>query len=82
MEEITILFIVTPWRAHSHQWVLNPNGLVNYQGNLVEPRYVYENFEIDYPMFRVIRAEVCQKVNNPDNSHRPYSWVTLERFDG
>lgn len=80
MEELTTLFIYTPWRQ-SHKWSVDSEGLVEYRGNLVTPREVYENFETDYPMFSICRAEISRRIDNPDSSaDRPYMWVELERF--
>lgn len=81
MEQLTQLFISTPWRV-SHKWEVGEDGLVEYRGNRVTPRFVYENFENDYPMFTIVRAEVCTRLINPDpEAERPYMWVTDERFD-
>ena len=81
MEELTQLFICTAWRP-SHRWTVDEDGLVEYEGQRVEPRYVYENFENDFPMFKIIRAEICKRTINPDpDSQRPYTWVEIERFD-
>lgn len=80
MEELTTFFIYTPWRT-SHKWSVDSNGLVEYRENLVTPREVYENFETDYPMFRIVRAEVIRRIENPDPiAERPYLWVDVERF--
>jgi hypothetical protein len=83
METLTLLFIHTAWRAQSHQWSVNDDGLVEYRGQLVEPREVYERFPIDYPMFQICRVEVCRRTTNPDpNAAKPYVWETLELFQG
>lgn len=82
METLTQLFICTPWRAQAHKWDVDEEGLVMYRDQRVTPRFVVENFESDYPMFRMIRAEVCRREVNPDpEAERPYMWITLERFD-
>ena len=79
MENLTQLFIHTPWRQ-AHRWDVNPDGLVEYNNELLSPANVYQHFIVDYPMFKVLRAEVCERINIED-SHRPYRWVTLERLD-
>ena len=79
MEELTILFIHTQWRAQSHQWVVGDDGLVEYRGERVLPQIVHDRFPIDYPMFNVLRTEVCRRINVSDG-HRPYAWVDVERF--
>ena len=79
MEELTQLFIATPWRT-SHKWTVGEDGLVEYRGERVTPRFVYENFETDYPMFKILRAEVCRRIN-VEGAERPYAWVDVERFD-
>ena len=80
MEEITTFFIYTPWRT-SHKFPVNSDGLVEYRDRLTTPREIYENFEVDYPMFEIVRAEVCRRVNNPDpEAERPYMWEDVERF--
>jgi len=81
MEPLTLLSICTPWRQ-SHKWEVGEDGLVDYNGQRVTPRYVVENFENDYPTFTMVRAEVMERIDNPDpNASRSYTWVTLERFD-
>ena len=81
MEEITTFFIYTPW-IPAHKFNVDSDGLVEYRGNLTTPRDVFENFEIDYPMFTIVRAEVCRRIMNPDpEAERPYMWVDVERFD-
>jgi len=81
MEELTTFFIYTPWRT-SHKWPVDSNGLVEYRGNHITPREVHEVFESDYPMFKIIRAEVSRRVINPDpEAERPYIWVSLEIFN-
>jgi hypothetical protein len=74
------LFIHTRWRAQSHKWDVNSDGMVEYDGRLLTPREVYENFLIDYPMFDVLRVEVCQRFDDGEGP-RPYRWVSLERLD-
>jgi hypothetical protein len=83
METLTLLFIHTAWRVQSHQWSVNDDGLVEYRGQLIEPREAYNRFLVDYPMFKVVRAEVCTRVENnePDTIHQ-YRWITLELFQG
>jgi len=78
MQELTQLFIYTPWRP-SHRWDVGEDGLVEYRGDRVFPRFVYENFETDYPMFTIERAEVCRRIN-VEGQARPYDWVDVERF--
>lgn len=79
MEEVTILFIYTPWIT-SHKWAVGDDGLVEYQGNRVSPQFVYENFIKDYPMFEIVRAEVCTRIIGNDEL-RPYTWRLIKRFD-
>lgn len=79
MEDISVLFIHTAYRVQSHQWVLNENGMVMYEGEETPPSEVYPRFIVDYPMFKVCRVEVCRKINTPDAA-RDFAWITLERF--
>jgi hypothetical protein len=79
MENLTQLFIHTPWRQ-AHRWDINLDGLVEYNDELLSPAEVYQRFIVDYPMFKVLRAEVSKRIDVED-SHRPYRWVTLERLD-
>jgi len=76
---MTQLFIYTPHRP-SHRWDVGEDGLVEYRDQRVLPRFVYENFEIDYPMFKILRAEICSRIN-VEGQERPYAWVDIERFD-
>jgi len=78
MQELTQLFIYTPWRP-SHRWDVGEDGLVDYRGNRVLPRFIYENFVADYPMFRIERAEICRRIN-VEGQERPYAWIDVERF--
>ena len=71
MTEIIQFNIYTTHRS-SHRWIVDGDGLVEYQGNRVTPRFVYENFEVNHPMFTLLRAEVCRRIN---------AWVDIERFD-
>lgn len=79
MNDLTQLNIYTPHRS-SHRWIIGDDGLVDYRDNRVLPRFVYENFEIDFPMFTILRAEVCERVTVEGES-RPYTWIQVERFD-
>jgi len=79
MQELTQLFIYTLHRP-SHRWDVGDDGLVEYRGNRVSPLEVYENFEIDYPMFSIVRAEVCSRIT-VEGQARPYAWIDVERFD-
>lgn len=79
MENLTQLFIHTPWRQ-AHKWDIGDDGLCEYNESRLTPREVYERFIVDFPMFKVLRAEVCSRIDNPDGP-RDYRWVSLERFD-
>ena len=79
MENLTQLFIHTPWRQ-AHRWDIDENGLVDYDGVILTPREAYEDFKINYTMFDILCAEVCERITIED-SEKPYRWVTLERLD-
>ena len=80
MEELTTFFIYTAW-IPSHKWDVDSNGLIDYNGSLISPRELYGRFEADYPMFTIIRAEVCRRIiNSNPEAERPYMWVDVERF--
>jgi hypothetical protein len=78
MKRMRVLFILTPWRQ-AHRWELNEDGLVLYQDEWVTPREVAGRFVEDFPMFNVIKAEVCERIDNEEGD-RPFRWVDLERF--
>lgn len=78
MEEIRVFFIVTPWRQ-AHKWAVGDDGLIEYRDERITPREASERFPTDYPMFSVLRAEVCLRVANPDGP-RAYRWIEEERF--
>jgi hypothetical protein len=80
METLTTMFIHTPWRQ-SHKWDVTTQGLVNYNDLLITPQEVYDSFRKDYPEFTILCAQVCQRIDNPEGSAKPYSWVELQRFD-
>lgn len=79
MQNLTVFFIFTPWRQ-SHKWEVGEDGLVDYNGSRISPREAYQRFQIDYPMFEINRAEVCERIDSPDGP-RDYTWISLERFD-
>ena len=78
MEEVRILFVYTSW-IPSHQWTVGDDGLVNYRDSRIPPSEVPPRFIVDYPMFDVVRAEVCQRIN-VEGQERPYVWIDEERF--
>lgn len=72
--------ICTPHR-NSHKWDVGPDGLVEYGEVRITPREALERFLVEYPMFTVIRADVCQRLTQPsDVTGRDYTWVELERL--
>jgi hypothetical protein len=81
MENLTVLFLHTQHRAQSHQFIVGDDGLVDYHSNRIIPRECFDRFLIDYPMFNVIRAEVCQRISTPDGP-KEYIWVNIERYKG
>jgi hypothetical protein len=81
MENLTVLFLHTQHRAQSHQFIVGDDGLVDYHSNRIIPRECFELFLVDYPMFNVIRAEVCQRISTPDGP-KEYKWVNIERYRG
>jgi hypothetical protein len=74
---MTRLFLHTRWRQ-SHKWDV-VDGMVNYGDRLITPREAYESFLVDFPMFDVLRAEVCERLDV--EGPRSYRWITLERLD-
>jgi hypothetical protein len=81
MEDLTILFLHTKWRAQSHQFIVDDDGLIQYGSHRLKPLECYNRFIIDYPMFNVLRTEVCQKIPTP-GEEKDYRWVTLELLKG
>lgn len=79
MQELTVLFIHTAYRVQSHQWVVNEDGLVSYNEELIQPNEVFPRFIVNYPMFKVCRVEVCKRIETPDEA-RNFAWITLDRF--
>lgn len=75
---MTRLFLHTRWRQ-AHKWDVNSDGLIDYEGRLITPRELYESFLEDFPMFDVLCAEVCERID-VDEGPRPYRWVEVERF--
>jgi hypothetical protein len=45
------------------------------------PKECFDRFLVDYPMFNVLRAEVCQRISTPDGP-KEYRWVDIERYRG
>lgn len=81
MENLIVLFLHTQHRAQSHQFIVGDDGLVEYHSNRISPIECFESFLVDYPMFNVIRAEVCQRLPNPDGP-KEYKWLELEIYRG
>ena len=81
MENLTVLFLHTQYRAQSHQFIVGEDGLVNYNSIRIAPRDCFQLFLVDYPMFNVIRAEICQRISTPDGP-KEYKWVELEKYRG
>jgi len=80
MEELTLFSIHTPWRQ-SHKWDVGDDGLVDYEGERITPREALDRFREDYPMFRILRADVCKRLDEPSEiTGRDYTWIQLERF--
>ena len=77
--ETTVLFIYTRW-IPSHQWVVGDDGLVDYRGERIPPSEVPSRFIVDYPMFDVLRAEVCSRINTGEEVRHPYRWIDVEGF--
>ena len=78
MERTVVLFIHTPWRQ-AHKWPVDHDGLVDFDGHQLSPKDAVDRFLVDYPMFTVLRADVCERIDNPDGA-RPYRWIQIERF--
>lgn len=81
MENLTVLFLHTQHRAQSHQFLLDEDGLVEYNSTRITPRECFDRFLVDYPMFNVLRAEVCQRISTPD-ALKDYMWVEIEKYRG
>ena len=79
MENLTVLFLHTQHRAQSHQFIVGDDGLVEYHSSRITPSECVSNFLIDYPMFNVLRAEVCQRISTPEGP-KDYKWVDVQRF--
>lgn len=79
LTEISVLFINTQWRGESHKWTLNDDGLVAYNGLLVQPDYVVDNFNKDYPMFTTCGIEICKRIIN-NSSEKPFKWVSIKKY--
>ena len=79
MEQLIQLFIHTSHRQ-AHKWDIGDDGLVDYDGVFLTPQEAYEDFKINFTMFNILCAEVCERINI-ENSERPYKWITLERLD-
>jgi hypothetical protein len=57
------------------------DGLVDYDGYRMSPKDALSKFLVDYPMFVVLRAEVCERLDKPNPVvGTSYTWVEIERF--
>jgi hypothetical protein len=75
-----VLFIHTAYRQ-SHKLPLNENGLVEYEGQLIEPIDAVNLFIASYSnIFNILRVEVCERIDYPDNQLRPYKWIDIIRY--
>lgn len=80
MEDLTLFSICTPHRI-SHKWEVGEDGLVEYDDERITPREAFERFPVDYPMFTMIRADVCRRLDQHNPlTNTSYTWVELERF--
>lgn len=77
--DITVLFIATRWRANSHKWVLNDDGLVDYDGELITPAELLDRYMEKYFMFDIVSANICKRTSNPEGP-RPYRWVEVVKL--
>lgn len=77
--DITVLFIHTRWRATSQKWVLDTNGLVEYNNELITPLELVRRFIVDHPNFDVMCADVCRRIDVGEGQ-RPYRWIEIERL--
>ena len=78
MEE-HILFSIHTLHTPAHKWVLNNEGLVDFFGDMITPREAFERFNIEYPMFTAVRADISVRTM-VQNGVYAYTWKEVERF--
>lgn len=78
MDELLLFSICTPHRQ-AHKWEINAEGLVDFFGNMITPHEAFERFLVEYPMFKVIRADITKRLDVP-NGEYAYTWIDVERL--
>jgi hypothetical protein len=71
---VTILSICSRERAQSNKFLVNEDGQVNYRGELLSPRTVFERFIVDTPLLSVIVGEVITRFIEPQPNGKEYRW--------
>ena len=77
MEEYILFSICTTWRQ-SHKWEV-VGGLVDFDGDMITPNEALERFLVEYPMFKVLRADISKRIP-VQNGVYSYTWIEIERL--
>jgi hypothetical protein len=78
MEDYVLFSICTAWRS-AHKWAVNEEGLIDFHGSMITPSEALERFLIEYPMFRVLRADIWKRTS-VSNGRFSYTWTEIERL--
>jgi len=75
---VTILSICSRERAQSNKFLVTEEGLVEYKGEMLSPRDVFDRFTVDTPLLSVIVGEVMTRFIETQPNGKEYRWETNE----
>jgi len=71
---VTILAICSRERAQANKFFVTEDGLVEYRGEMLSPRSVFDRFIIDTPLLSVIVGEVMTRFIETQPNGKEYRW--------
>ena len=71
---VTILSICTKERPQSNKFLVTEEGLVEYRGEMLSPRDVFDRFIVDTPLLSVIVGEVMTRFIETQPNGKEYRW--------
>lgn len=71
---VTILSICSRERAQSNKFLVTEEGLVEYRGEMLSPRDVFDRFIVDTPLLSVIVGEVMTRFIETQPNGKEYRW--------
>ena len=71
---VTILSICTKERPQSNKFLVTEEGLIEYRGEMLSPRDVFDRFIVDTPLLSVIVGEVMTRFIETQPNGKEYRW--------